>query len=418
MFVHLLLILTLEQARIQAQLTDVLHELRAADVSGLSVSQQVRRAASIAVLEDYTARGEYPRRTDDRPGLRPRFIDDRGVHCAVGYLIAMSGEPELARAINARFEYAYVRDIDEPRLLAWAHEHGFTVDELARIQPAYGHMRRPPTPDGIRRRLDQSKEQLALACAAHGHAPRVDLHIVGDARGRVVITTPSTAPFARCVAGHAKTGRDDDASFDEKPKSFAFDVTLELPSPQQILDRTFAAIDLTDYCTPRPGPIPAQVTVRVTTRARGDDPWSEGVRIAAETEPRNAEIERCIVERSERYMTAFAKIPGLNAERTAPVISRLATERFKMDVLVAARSIALDCDPKLETVEVTLRAKRDFPNFSIDVKTRNHELATCIRDRLPPYLRKTYSVTRQVEGKAQSYFRIDTDIALPLTIRR
>ena len=39
-------------------------------------------------------------------------------------------------------------------------------------------------------------------------------------------------------------------------------------------------------------------------------------------------------------------------------------------------------------------------------------------DKLPPYLNKTYTVSRQVEGKAQSYFRIDADVALSLTIQR
>lgn len=99
------------------------------------------REAALDELERYIARGEFPRRTDDTfAGRRPRFIDDRGVHCAVGHLIAASGEAELARAINATHEYDYVRDIDEPALVAWAKRAGFTLDELAMIQPTYGEM--------------------------------------------------------------------------------------------------------------------------------------------------------------------------------------------------------------------------------------------------------------------------------------
>lgn len=88
--------------RIEAHLTSALDHVRTGDISTLPVETRARRAAAITSLERYIARGEFPVRTDDAfAGRRPRFIDARGVHCAVGQLIADSGHPELARAINA-----------------------------------------------------------------------------------------------------------------------------------------------------------------------------------------------------------------------------------------------------------------------------------------------------------------------------
>src|SRR5688500_1415253 len=83
--------------RIRDHLREALAYVEARDVSALSASQRAARAASVAALERYIERGEFPRRTGDPYGeRRPRFIDDRGVHCAVGFLIAESGAPELA----------------------------------------------------------------------------------------------------------------------------------------------------------------------------------------------------------------------------------------------------------------------------------------------------------------------------------
>src|SRR5689334_2209251 len=122
-----------EVERIQVHLRYVDHVLRARHVV-----HQAERDAALTSLERYIARGEFPRRTDDAyEGRRPRFIDDRGVHCAVGELIWTSGDPALALAIDRDYEYAYVRDMHSAALVDWADAHGFTIDELATIQPGY-----------------------------------------------------------------------------------------------------------------------------------------------------------------------------------------------------------------------------------------------------------------------------------------
>ena len=50
--------------------------------------------------------------------------------------VALLQLPEAER-INAEYKHAYVPDIDAPVLAEWAAEAGFTIRELAMIQPAY-----------------------------------------------------------------------------------------------------------------------------------------------------------------------------------------------------------------------------------------------------------------------------------------
>lgn len=129
-----------ERARIRVHLQYVAERLAAADVDHLDAEQREARARALDMLRSYAARGEFPRRAagDGFGARRPRFIDDRGVHCAVGELIRVSGHPALARAIDRRWSYAYVPDMRAPALNDWARSHGFSVTELATIQPSYG----------------------------------------------------------------------------------------------------------------------------------------------------------------------------------------------------------------------------------------------------------------------------------------
>ena len=128
-----------EVARIRTHLLFVHDRLREADTSYLTVDQRQRRARALDDLGEYAEAGVFPQRAPDDGylGRRPRFIDDRGVHCAVGELIRRSGEPQLAQSIDDRWEYAFVEEIHSPRLAAWSEAHGFDARELAMIQPMY-----------------------------------------------------------------------------------------------------------------------------------------------------------------------------------------------------------------------------------------------------------------------------------------
>lgn len=67
----------------------------------------------------------------------PYFIDNYGVHCAVGYLIMKSGHSDLSNRISKEHNYDYVADIKTPGVAEWAKEYGFELSELAWIQPGY-----------------------------------------------------------------------------------------------------------------------------------------------------------------------------------------------------------------------------------------------------------------------------------------
>lgn len=121
-------------SRVRVHLAWVVRELRAhPEVEAPSV----RRAKLLDALERYTAAAEFPiNRLHSR--RRPRFMDEEGRLCAVGYLIAITDGLGLAREIAARFEHEHLLDIDDPRLDAWIAGSGFTARELAMIQPMYG----------------------------------------------------------------------------------------------------------------------------------------------------------------------------------------------------------------------------------------------------------------------------------------
>jgi Secretion system C-terminal sorting domain len=95
---------------------------------GLSAGQVHERSQLLDALEAYADRGVFPKNYV-LPYRNPVFIDPHGTACAVGQLMIESGHADLAMRIDAEMEL--------PGVGQWAHEHGFTSDELAWIQPGY-----------------------------------------------------------------------------------------------------------------------------------------------------------------------------------------------------------------------------------------------------------------------------------------
>jgi hypothetical protein len=110
--------------------------LRNRDVSHLSSAQKQNRITLLNELNSYWKAGVFPV-NDFLPYKNPVFIDRKGTHCAVGYLMMQSGHDVLAQAIDANEKFAYVYEIKTNGVAEWAVEQGFTIDELAWIQPAY-----------------------------------------------------------------------------------------------------------------------------------------------------------------------------------------------------------------------------------------------------------------------------------------
>jgi hypothetical protein len=129
-----------EQAKIQTHLAFVENQLRSHTPTSISRSDYPRRQALLHYLAQYRKAGIFPSQ-NKYPGRRPHFIDQQGRICAVGYLIQKTAGLSLAQALNEKYEYAYLQDMQDDRLAAWVARSGFTLRELAMIQPSYGDER-------------------------------------------------------------------------------------------------------------------------------------------------------------------------------------------------------------------------------------------------------------------------------------
>jgi MORN repeat variant len=97
-----------------------------------------RRAELLGYLGNYIAKGTTPINTYV-PRRTPVFIDARGAICAVGYLIERAAGRVLPEQIARAHRLDYLEDISAamPAVRAWIDESGFTLEELASIQPGY-----------------------------------------------------------------------------------------------------------------------------------------------------------------------------------------------------------------------------------------------------------------------------------------
>lgn len=126
-----------EQQLVQLHLLKTEELLRARNVVHLSVAQQQSRLQHLAVLHQYILAGRFPQ-NNLHNARQPYFIDAADTYCAVGYLMKMSGEMEMAKQISSVQNYNYLIDIKHPRLMDWVSKTGLTFNELALIQPGYG----------------------------------------------------------------------------------------------------------------------------------------------------------------------------------------------------------------------------------------------------------------------------------------
>ncbi len=110
--------------------------LRKRTTENLSSSQKQKRLTLLNELSAYWHSRAFPV-NDYLPYKNPVFIDRKGNYCAVGYLMKQSGAVSLAHAIDVENKFAYVKEIKTSGVKEWADENGFTLDELAWIQPGY-----------------------------------------------------------------------------------------------------------------------------------------------------------------------------------------------------------------------------------------------------------------------------------------
>lgn len=98
----------------------------------------LNRALLLDELRRYRRAGRFPLNHAFRGRLVPEFIDPHGTRCAMAHLLEISGQGELVQHIARTENNARVRRLARlPELRAWLLAAGLSVDEAARIQPAY-----------------------------------------------------------------------------------------------------------------------------------------------------------------------------------------------------------------------------------------------------------------------------------------
>lgn len=124
-----------EGERIKTHLNYVLTILKESPPSSPSLKDQ--RDQNLSLLKDYIKAANFPRDIEYHKNRRPCFIDNSGNICAVGYLVEQTSSRSEAQRINGLFQYEFLRDMEDEKLLEWQQSSGLSFKELEMIQPTY-----------------------------------------------------------------------------------------------------------------------------------------------------------------------------------------------------------------------------------------------------------------------------------------
>lgn len=127
---------TNDTKRIRFHLETVIRHLSTLVPAEKTMAVQEKRAELLVELKAYAEQEVFPQNIYHK-NRQPYFIDHKGTHCAVGYLMKISGAEDLALQISKEHNYDYLPNIKTEGVLDWAAEHGFSLNELALIQPGY-----------------------------------------------------------------------------------------------------------------------------------------------------------------------------------------------------------------------------------------------------------------------------------------
>jgi len=174
-----------ETERIQTHLAYVEKLLRVQETDHLSASERKQRLVLLDQLRNYWQAGQFPQRRDPFPKRRPCFIDANETLCAVGYLIVKTAGRDLAERINAKYQYAYLWEMQDDDLAAWVDESGMSLKELAMIQPTYDWLHATILPNGQTPCLNDFEDFVAFAKAYNSREGDVlfDLRADKDSNG-------------------------------------------------------------------------------------------------------------------------------------------------------------------------------------------------------------------------------------------
>jgi hypothetical protein len=130
-----------EVEKIKSHLSYVENTLRINTPEHLSAAQRSNRLACLDILKQYQERGLFPKNTFHPNQRVPYFIDIYNTPCAVGHLIIETGYKNVALQIQKENNYGYLMDLAKQydELGVWAKHYGFSLEELAWIQPTYSY---------------------------------------------------------------------------------------------------------------------------------------------------------------------------------------------------------------------------------------------------------------------------------------
>lgn len=250
---------------------------------------------------------------------------------------------------------------------------------------------------------------VALRCAHEAPMPaKLAVHLKGDAKSRLTVTTKATGPFARCFIKFSNQTHGE-GPFDQPPQPFELSLDLTFTPPQRQLQNAvdvFVALG----CQPRPGDVPKSVTYDVNSNA-------SGLSVQVTTTPDNAEVAWCLEEKLRDRLTEFGAADWdlkVHSERT--LAEPLTSDWLQHLVRDKAPTVATKCAPPMGGVtHVGLRvhAHPDDPELSVDVKSDRGGRAyrTCVATELTPLLHDAVSVPRKLpNGTVERYFRIVSDL--------
>ena len=127
-----------ENRRVQAHFDSVLRELRTSVPTRLTSTQAAGRERLVATLQGYRDRAQFPRNYDFDEAT-PYFVDRKtGTRCAVAHLLESTKRHDLVARIESTNNNVRAGDLYvDTAFVSWLDQHGLTIADAARIQPAY-----------------------------------------------------------------------------------------------------------------------------------------------------------------------------------------------------------------------------------------------------------------------------------------
>jgi hypothetical protein len=191
---------------------------------------------------------------------------------------------------------------------------------------------------------------------------------------------------------------------------FSVGIDLWFSTPQKVFEDRVA--QWYPSCTPRPGAIPREMTVELTTNAKA---FSFDVK----TSPSNALVESCLRESGTREFQSELGVGvwNLHVTKKIAVQPHVRVDHYALEAY--GKDAATDCNPTPEPnaiTKITMTAKPDDREFRITA-TGSPDFSTCVSEKLNKRFAAQYRVVYMDGDQQNELFRIDGDVNLTVNIK-